>query len=272
MSPEREYTHGHQGREKVLCAPNRQIEATARRHRAPAGITVPRQTSGGTRGRGGGGRGPAHAAAGDGSTEGPQNPKPEPPCGPAGSSGYRAKEPDQDLRDTSPPTPRAAPPWPPRAGANSSSIPRRAGERNPASDATEGGSASNEEGNATALDDPGEPGRVALSPSQGTNAAWSPAPPPHRPRPRARACGGRCLADGLSSLRSRARGARLRGTCVGTAPSVSTHAGQRAAVGAARSPGEGEAPRVMRGVGEGRPVRSTGSTPGWWLKEQRRLP
>lgn len=130
MSPEREYTHGHQGREKVLCAPNRQIEATARRHRAPAGITVPRQTSGGTRGRGGGGRGPAHAAAGDGSTEGPQSPKPEPPCGPAGSSGYRAKEPDQDLRDTSPPTPRAAPPRPPRAGANPSSIPRRAGERN----------------------------------------------------------------------------------------------------------------------------------------------
>lgn len=41
----------------MLYAPNRQIEAAARRHRAPAGITVPRQTSGSTRGRGGGGQG-----------------------------------------------------------------------------------------------------------------------------------------------------------------------------------------------------------------------
>lgn len=272
MSPEREYTHGHQGREKVLCAPNQQIEAAARRHRAPAGITVPRQTSGGTRGRGGGGQGARARGRWGRQYGGSSKPKTGTAVWPSRLFWASCERTGSGSARYQPPTPRAAPPRPPRAGANPSSIPRRAGERNPASDATEGGSASNEEGNPTALDDPGEPGRVALSPSQGTNAAWSPAPPPHRPRPRARVCGGRCLADRLSSLRSRARGARLRGTCVGTAPSVSTHAGQRAAVGAARSPGEGEAPRVMRGVGEGRPVPSTGSTPGWWLKEQRRLP
>lgn len=84
--------------------------------------------------------------------EGPQKSKIDLPCDPAYSPGYSSKR-------TGSGRPRYQRPTPTATTCGSKLVVHRqaSDEQNPASDATEGGSALNEEGNPTTRDDLGEP-------------------------------------------------------------------------------------------------------------------